>query len=89
MDTPLLQNGLEAFAAAGMEPGKGFTFVDVEKVVDVAGKFAIDESLHGRAYMIVPEPEGVVDLADDEHGLWGANVFKGVQEQMRACGLII
>ncbi|KAJ9603469.1 hypothetical protein H2200_012247 [Cladophialophora chaetospira] len=89
MDTPLVHNGLEAFAAAGMEPGKGFEFVDVEKVVDVAGRFAVDEGLHGRAIMIVPEPEGVVDLDDDEDGLWGGKVFKGVQERMRARGLII
>ena len=89
MDTPMVQNELEAFAAGGMEPGKGFTFVDVEKVVDVASRFAVDESLHGRAFMIVPEPEGVVDLNDDEEGLWGGKVFRGVQERMRAVGLII
>ncbi|OCT50600.1 hypothetical protein CLCR_07820 [Cladophialophora carrionii] len=85
----MVQNGLEAFAAAGMAPGRGFTFVDVDKVVDVAGRFAVDESLHGRAMMIVPEPGGVIDVKDDEEGLWGGVVFKGTQERMRASGLII
>ncbi|ETI23613.1 hypothetical protein G647_05415 [Cladophialophora carrionii CBS 160.54] len=89
MDTPMVQNGLEVFAAAGMAPGKGFTFVHVDKVVDVACRFAVDESLHGRAMMIVPEPEGVIDVKDDKEGLWGGVVFKGTQERMRASGLVI
>ncbi|KIW70915.1 hypothetical protein PV04_03145 [Phialophora macrospora] len=89
MDTPMAQNGLEAFAAAGMAPGRDFTFVDTEKVVDVAGRFAVDESLHGKAMLIVPDPEGVIDVKDDEDGLWGGLVFKGIQERMRAVGLFI
>jgi hypothetical protein len=89
MDTPMVQNGLEAFAAAGMGPGRGFTFVDIGKVVDVAGRFAVDESLHRKAMMILPDPEGVMDVMDDERGLWGGLVFRGIQERMRAVGLFI
>ncbi|KIX98233.1 uncharacterized protein Z520_06313 [Fonsecaea multimorphosa CBS 102226] len=89
MRTPLVENALDTFAAAGMEPGKGFTFVDVESVVDVAGRFAVDESLHGRVVAILPDPQGAVDLRDDEEGLWAGKVFKMVQDQRRAVGDII
>lgn len=89
MQTPLVENALPVFAAAGMEPGKGITFVDMDKVVDTAGRFAVDESVHGRAIAILPDPQGVVDLKDDEEGLWAGEAFKRVQERMRAVGDII
>ncbi|KIW75947.1 hypothetical protein Z517_10692 [Fonsecaea pedrosoi CBS 271.37] len=89
MRTPMVENALDTFAAAGMEPGKGFTYVDIETVVDVAGRFAVDESLHGRAMAILPDPERFVDLKDDEEGLWAGEVFKMVQEKRRAAGDVI
>ncbi|KIW27255.1 uncharacterized protein PV07_07011 [Cladophialophora immunda] len=89
MRTPLVENALDTFAAAGMEPGKGFTFVEMETVVDAAGRFAVDESLHGRAIAILPDPEGAVDLKDDEEGLWAGEVFKKVQDKRRAAGDMI
>ncbi|EXJ72233.1 uncharacterized protein A1O5_04737 [Cladophialophora psammophila CBS 110553] len=89
MRTPMVENALATFSAAGMEPGKGFTFVDTETVVDVAGRFAVDEGLHGRAVAIFPAPEGAVDLKDDEEGLWAGEAFKMMQEKRRALGDMI
>ncbi|OAP61115.1 hypothetical protein AYL99_03316 [Fonsecaea erecta] len=89
MRTPMIDNSLDTFAAAGMAPGKGFTFVDIEAVVDVAGRFAVDGNLHGRAIAILPDPEGALDLKDDEEGLWAGEVFKMVQDKRRAVGDVI
>lgn len=89
MQTPLVENALPVFAAAGIEPGKGITFVDMDKVVDTAGSFAVDENVHGRAIAILPDPQGVVDLKDDEEGLWAGEAFKRARENMRLDGNII
>ncbi|EXJ62538.1 hypothetical protein A1O7_02976 [Cladophialophora yegresii CBS 114405] len=72
-----------------MALGTGFTFVGVDGVVDVVGRFAGEKTLHGRAMMITPEQEGVIDVRDDEEGVWGGVIFGGIQERMRPAGLII
>lgn len=85
-----MEPALPTFAAAGVVPGQGITFVDVERVVDAAERFAVDESLHGRAWAVVPaglgEGEGIVDLKDDEDGTWAAETIKRIVERGRAAG---
>jgi hypothetical protein len=88
----MVQSNLSTFAAAGMAPGQGFNFASIENVVDTAERFATDEKIHGRVIAILPgegEGEHVVDLGDDEEGLWGGVVFKRCQERMRKEGNII
>jgi hypothetical protein len=85
----MIQNQREVFAAAGMVPGKTLTFSSIDKAVDIVGRFATDTMMNGRVMAILPEPEGCVDLEDDEEGLWGGAVFKECQERMRARGNII
>ncbi|EXJ96400.1 hypothetical protein A1O1_01526 [Capronia coronata CBS 617.96] len=83
--TPLVTPALPVLKAAGMGPGHGLDFVDVETVVDAAVKFAVDDRLHGRAWAVVAGKNGVgdltVDLQDDEHGSWGGEALEHVMQR--------
>jgi len=70
-------------------PGKGITFIDVDRVVDAAGRFAVDESLSGRVMTVLPEPDGIVDMREEEEGLWGGEVLNRMVEGRRKVGDII
>lgn len=89
INTPLVENAASLFHAAGIDPGKNMHFANIETVVDAAARFVVDETLDGRVVAIMPEPEGEVDLRDDEDGLWGGEEFKGVVERRKAAGDVI
>lgn len=89
--TPLVEENMSMFSAAGLEPGKGMSFVDVQTVADAAARCAVDEHLHGRVLAVVPgiTRDACVDLCDDEDGLWAAEVFKMLVQKRRAVGDIM
>ncbi|KAK6368210.1 hypothetical protein LTS17_009951 [Exophiala oligosperma] len=97
--TPLVPPALALLAKSGVEPGKGLNFVDIESVVDVAMRFAVDENLHGRAWTVVAGPKGtgepskdndtVRDLCDDEDGLWGGQVLGEIVKMKKDDGCIL
>lgn len=76
--TPLVAPALSVLSAAGMVP----SFVDMRSVVDATLRFAVDQSLHGRAWAVVSGKEDAgdltVDLKDDEEGLWGSELVKQI-----------
>jgi NAD(P)-dependent dehydrogenase (short-subunit alcohol dehydrogenase family) len=69
VETAIVTESLPALKAAGIEPGKGLTYVDIEDVVDAVVRSSTDESVAGKAWGIWPE--GYADLKDDETGGWG------------------
>ena len=38
---------------------------------------------------ILPKPDGIVDVRNEEEGLWAGEVFKGIVEGLRKGGDII
>lgn len=84
-----MEAGLKTLAANGLEPGKSMTFIDIETVVDAAGRLAVDETLSGRTLCVLPEPHGIVDIGDDTEGRWGGQILGKIVEQMIADGNLI
>ncbi len=87
VNTPLVQPKMKEMAAVGITPGKGLTWCDIDDVVSVATKFATDETISGRAFMIAPE--GYVDLKDDEEGGWAGEVLREQYKTRRAKGDVV
>lgn len=86
MRTSLVESALPTLKAGGVIPGKGMTFVDVERVVDAAVQIAVNQTLHGRALAIFQEPLGIVDIEDEEEGLWAGSIMKKLVDQVREAG---
>jgi 5'-hydroxyaverantin dehydrogenase len=89
--TPLMETVLPTLAAgaAGVEPGRGVNFVDMGMVVEAAARFAVDDTLHGQAWAIITAPnEGskVVDLGDDDQGMWAGKALQDMLEEKKASG---
>ncbi|KAG9769807.1 hypothetical protein KCU88_g6779, partial [Aureobasidium melanogenum] len=84
--TPLVTKCLPILAEKGILEGKGITFVNIDRVVDAAARLAVDESLHGRSLAVVPGPHGVIDLKDDEDGMWAGEVVNDILKTRRAAG---
>jgi NAD(P)-dependent dehydrogenase (short-subunit alcohol dehydrogenase family) len=84
INTPLAQASLPVLKAAGFESGRGFTWTDVELVVDAIVRSATDESVVGKAWGVWPD--GYHDIGDDEEGSWGAKHMREQFEKARARG---
>jgi hypothetical protein len=89
MQTPMIENNLSLFTKAGVPELQTFTWVDMDKVVDAAARFATDDSLHGRVFGIFPDPHGVVDLVEDEEGGWSGKISTEMARQRREAGDLI
>jgi len=84
VNTPLVQPKMKEMAAAGIAPGKGLTWCDIDDVVSVATKCATDPNTSGRAFVIAPE--GYSDLNDDEAGGWAGDALREQYKIRRAGG---
>ncbi len=118
MRTPLVETVLPTLAASagGVEPGRGMAFVDMGTVVDAAARFAVDETLHGRAWAVVTTTASgpaaataaaatdqagstgkdnentcgstskIVDLGDDDEGMWAGKALRDMLDEKKASG---
>ena len=72
------------FKERGIEPGKNFTYSSIDSVVDAASIFAVDKSVSGRSYAIMPE--GYVDLDDNEEEAGGGSVAMELLKKRKKAG---
>ena len=84
IDTPMTAIFPSLFKERGIEPGKNFTYASIDNVVDAAGVFAVDESISGRSYAIMPE--GYVDLEDNEEEAGGGSVAMQLLKKRKDAG---
>lgn len=70
MTAPLLK----IMESMGIQEGKGITFAKKETCAQAVGRCAVDESLHGRAFAVMPE--GAFDIKDDVEGGYGGDELK-------------
>ena len=72
--TPMTEPILKAMEDFGIQEGKGITFAKKETCAEAVGRIAVDETLHGRAFAIMPE--GAFDIKDDVEGGYGGQELK-------------
>ena len=84
VNTPLVQAVVPKLEAAGIKPGQGFTFADIDLVVDAMVRSATDETVGGKAWGIWPG--GYQDLADDEDGRWAGDQLREQMKILREMG---
>jgi len=84
INTPLVHPNLPQMAAIGLRPGKGLAFAKSEDVVNVATKFATNESIRGGAFMVVPN--GYFDMNENDAGEWTGDVLREQWRVRRAKG---
>ena len=84
MQTPMTAGFAALFKERGLEAGRNFSWASVDTVVDAAGIFAVDETVSGRSYAIMPE--GHVDLDDNEEEGGAGTVFKELIKKRKAAG---
>ncbi|KIW25290.1 uncharacterized protein PV07_08482 [Cladophialophora immunda] len=82
--TPMTAPILEALQGMGIEDGKGITFASKETCAQAVGRIALDETLHGRAFAIMPE--GAFDIKDDIEGGYGGEELKVLMAWRKAAG---
>ncbi|OAP53779.1 hypothetical protein AYL99_12022 [Fonsecaea erecta] len=82
--TPMTAPIVEALQGMGIEDGKGITFASKETCAQAVGRIALDETLHGRAFAIMPE--GAFDIKDDIEGGYGGEELKVLMAWRKAAG---
>ncbi|OCT48237.1 5'-hydroxyaverantin dehydrogenase [Cladophialophora carrionii] len=65
-------------------PVQGITFAKKETCAEAVGTCVVDESIHGRAFAIMPE--GVFDIKDDITGGYGGEELKVLMSWRKAAG---
>ncbi|OAP54699.1 hypothetical protein AYL99_11147 [Fonsecaea erecta] len=82
--TPMTAPIVAALQSMGIEDGKGITFASKETCAQAVARIALDETLHGRAYAIMPE--GAFDIKDDIEGGYGGEELKVLMAWRKAAG---
>jgi 5'-hydroxyaverantin dehydrogenase len=82
--TPMTAPLLKVMEGMGIQDGKGITFAKSETCAQAVGRCAIDESLHGRAFAVMPE--GAFDIKDDIQGGYGGEELKIILGRRKAAG---
>ncbi len=82
--TPMTAQLLQIMEGMGIQEGKGITFATPKTCADAVGRCAVDESIHGRAFAIMPE--GAFDLKDDAEGGYGGEELKILMSWRKAGG---
>ncbi|KIX96572.1 uncharacterized protein Z520_07838 [Fonsecaea multimorphosa CBS 102226] len=82
--TPMTAPILKAMESMGIQDGKGITFAKKETCAQAVGRIALDETVHGRAYAIMPE--GAFDIKDDIEGGYGGEELKVLMSWRKAAG---
>ena len=82
--TPMTAQLLQIMEGMGIQEGEGITFATSETCADAVGRCAVDESIHGRAFAIMPE--GAFDLKDDINGGYGGEELKILMSWRKAAG---
>jgi hypothetical protein len=72
---------------SALPPDMEVNFASSEHVVDAAALCAVNESVAGRAFAIVPED--YCDLRDDEDGGWGGDTMRALWRLRRSKGDLI
>ncbi|KAJ8099535.1 hypothetical protein POJ06DRAFT_253848 [Lipomyces tetrasporus] len=84
MKTPMLAPILDKMKEYGIEEGKGITFAKPETLTSAVARIAIDESISGRAFAIVPE--GAFDIGDDVQGGYGGAELQRLMRLRKEAG---
>ncbi|EXJ69184.1 uncharacterized protein A1O5_07220 [Cladophialophora psammophila CBS 110553] len=82
--TPMTAPIIKALEGMGIEDGRGITFASKETCAQAVGRIALDETLHGRAFAIMPE--GAFDIKDDIEGGYGGEELKVLMSWRKAAG---
>ncbi|KIW93193.1 uncharacterized protein Z519_05798 [Cladophialophora bantiana CBS 173.52] len=82
--TPMTAPIVKVLEGMGIEEGKGITFASKETCAQAVGRIALDETLHGRAFAIMPE--GAFDIKDDIEGGYGGEELKVLMAWRKAAG---
>ncbi|KIW18488.1 hypothetical protein PV08_02776 [Exophiala spinifera] len=87
MRTPMTEAMLEGIAELGIVHGKGITVVEHEVLTQALTTIAVDDTIRGRSFAIVPE--GAVDLGDDIDGNYGGTRLVELMALRKEAGDII
>ncbi|KAJ9614487.1 hypothetical protein H2200_002624 [Cladophialophora chaetospira] len=82
--TPMTEPLLKLMEGMGIQEGKGITFATTKTCAEAVGRCAVDETIHGRAFAIMPE--GAFDLKDDIEGGYGGEELKILMSWRKAAG---
>jgi len=82
--TPMSAPVLKLMEGMGIQEGKGITFATTKACAEAVGRCAVDETIHGRAFAIMPE--GAFDIKDDIEGGYGGEELKVLMSWRKAAG---
>lgn len=82
--TPMTDPLLKVMESMGIQDGKGITFAKKDTCAQAVGRCAVDESLHGRAFAVMPE--GAFDIKDDIDGGYGGDELRVLMKWRKEAG---
>jgi len=84
MVTPMTRPVLEKMKDYGIEEGKGITFVKPEIMSNAVVRIAVDDSISGKAFAVVPD--GAFDIGDDIEGGYGGPELQRLMKLRKEAG---